>query len=209
MQGHEIGFGEQLVEGVDEGRRARVGGMVDVGIVGQHAHLEAVRLARDARADAAEADDAERLAGHFEADELLLLVGSSAAQRGIGAAGVARQGEQQAERMLGHGVGVGPGGVDDRHPAPRRRRAVDVVEAGAVLGDQPEVRCRGELRAPHRKQPHHHGVDGGELGAQALRIGGAGRAVAPRDDAVAGAFQDAQAGAADRLGDQDGGTGVC
>ena len=94
-------------------------------------------------------------------------------------------------------------------PAPRRRRAVDVVEAGAMLGDQLEAGRRGEVRVRHRKQPHHDRVHGGELRAQAFRIGRTGRAVAPRDDAGAGAFQDAQTGGADGFGDQDRRTGIC
>jgi hypothetical protein len=46
--------------------------------------------------------------------------------------------------MLGHGLGVGSWGVDDRDPVPRCRRDVDDVEPGAVAPHHAELREGGE-----------------------------------------------------------------
>ena len=63
--------------------------------------------------------------------------------------------------------------------------------------------CGGENAGVDREQAHDDRVHAPQLGAQWCFVVDA---VAPRGNARAGLFEDAHAGCADRLGDQDGGT---
>ena len=96
----------------------------DVRVVGDRAHAERARPRRHEPADAAEAEQRQRLVGELDAGEALALPGALA-QRALGGADVAGQREQQRERVLGGRDDVRLGGVADddaRRPSPRRRR---------------------------------------------------------------------------------------
>ena len=99
-------------------------------VEGDDLHLEALGALGDELADAAEADDAEGLAVELGALELGPLPGA-ADQRAVGLGHVAAEGQHQRQRVLGGGDRVRFGGVGDDHAASRRRRDVDVVDAGA------------------------------------------------------------------------------
>ena len=89
----------------------------DLRVVAQHLHAEAQRGVGDFDADGAEADDAERAARQFEADEVLLalldrdvdgvIVTLLRLGEGPGLADVARGQEHAGEHQLFHGIGVG------------------------------------------------------------------------------------------------------
>jgi len=84
----------------------------------QHTHIQGgVRLLRDALADAAEADDAEGVAGRVVRDGCDIAVGVGEGggvegARGDGGPGEeAEGGEEEPEGGVGDGVGAGGGGV--------------------------------------------------------------------------------------------------
>src|SRR5439155_744164 len=109
------------------GARARLGGER---VMSDDAHLEAGRAARDLRADAADADQAQCLAAQLAADELRArpLAGADAAVR-VGDA--PEQGERERERVLGRRDDVPERRVHDVYAARGRRGNVDVVDADA------------------------------------------------------------------------------
>ena len=139
VQRHEVGLLQQRLErdqlDADRGR-ALVG---DERVVGDHAHLEGARTLRHPRADAPEADDAERVPGQLDALQLAALP-AALAQRGVPLRHVAGDGEQQREGVLDGGDGVGQRRVDDDHPTRRRRLEVDVVDADPGAPDHRELR---------------------------------------------------------------------
>ena len=118
-----------------------------VRVVGDEPHAERERTLRDEHADAAEADDAERLAVELDAlpPRAVPLAGLEV---GVGLRDVARLREQQRDRVLGRREHVRLRRVHDHHAAPGRRGDVDVVEADAGPADDDEVGRRP--RAPRR-----------------------------------------------------------
>src|SRR5581483_6699370 len=122
----------------------------DERVVADHRHLEAERAARDLLPDAAEAEDAERLAGELDAAEARALPAPLHECR-VRLWNVAREREQQADRVLGRGDDRRFRRIGDDDPAPRRRLDVDIVDADARAPDHLEVRreCEhvgGQLR---------------------------------------------------------------
>ena len=101
-------------------------------------HVEAGGPAGDLAADAAQADDAERLAGELRADELaaLPLAGWTA---GVGGGDVAGQGHEQGDGLLGGADGVAAGRVHDDDALARGGGDVDVVHADAGADDGPQL----------------------------------------------------------------------
>ena len=95
-----------------------------------HVHPEALRPLGHHLADAAEAEDAERLAGHLDAAELGALP-AALHQAGVRLRDVARLGEQQRDGVLGGRQGVGARRVAHHDAAAGGRVHVDVVHAGA------------------------------------------------------------------------------
>ena len=106
--------------------------------------------AREDAPDQAGADDADGLAVEVEAEQAMELE-IALADPVVGAVGLAVQGQDQRDRVLGDGVGrIG------RHPADgeaRRggRRDVDVVEAGRAEGEQADAEG-GEARDDRRRE---------------------------------------------------------
>ena len=122
----------------------------EIGIVGDHVHVqEALAQLGDAAADIAEPDDADGLALRLVADQRVAVDIALAPQRAVGLEDALRQRQQHAERVLGDGIGVAAGLIDDQHA--RRGAGVDVdgVEARAVAGDDQQVR-RAPQQVLHR-----------------------------------------------------------
>ena len=101
-------------------------------------HVEADGPAGDLAADAAQADDAERLAGDLRADELVA-VPLAGLHRRVGGRDVAGEGEQQGDGVLGGRDGVAARGVHDDDALARGGGDVDVVDADAGADDAAEL----------------------------------------------------------------------
>src|SRR5581483_4331883 len=95
------------------------------------------RAARHLLADPAEAEDAERLAGELDA-AVARTFPAAGAQGGVRLRDVAREREQEADRVLGRGEDGRGGRIGDDDAAPRRRSDVDVVDADARPADDAE-----------------------------------------------------------------------
>ncbi len=152
MERHEVGAREHAVErvGLDADLAEALGG--DEGVVGDDAHLQAERPARDLLADPAEAEDAERLLGELDPAEARALP-AALDERGVRLGDVAREREQQPDRVLGRRDDVRLGRVGDDDPLPGRRLDVDVVDADAGAPDHLEAvaardQLGGELASP-------------------------------------------------------------
>ena len=121
----------------------------DEGVVAEQVHAEGLGAAGDLKADAAEADDAERFAAELGALQRLL-VPLAGVHGGVGAGDGAGHGDHEAERELGDGDGVGAGGVHDDDAAARGFGGVDVVDADAGAADDAELR---RVRRAGRRRP--------------------------------------------------------
>ena len=106
-------------------------------IVAEHAHLKRQGPLGDFLADAAQADDAERLVGELRAHEGLA-VPLALAELGIGFGHAPRQGEHQREGVLGRAERVARRRVHHHDAQPRGGFLVDVVGADAGPGDRPQ-----------------------------------------------------------------------
>ena len=113
----------------------------DVRVVGDDAHPEPERAARDLLADPAEAEHAERLAGELDAAVRAALP-AALLERGVRLRDVARERDEEADRVLGGGDDRRLRRVRDDDPAPRRRVDVDVVDADARAADHLQARRR-------------------------------------------------------------------
>ena len=139
METDEVGAGQQLGQLHHPGpvRLGHIGR--DVGIGGQHGHLEGQRPVAHRPADAAEADQAECRPGQLHAD-VLLAVPAAPSQRVVGLGDPAGRGQHQGKGVLGRGQRVGLGRVDHRNPLLGRSRQVDVVDTDPGTADHPEAR---------------------------------------------------------------------
>ena len=108
--------------------------VADERVVADDAHAEPERAARDLLADPAEAEHGERLAGELDAAPARALPGALL-QRGVRLRDVAREGDEEADRLLGRGDDGRVGRVRDDDPAPGRRVDVDVVDADPGAAD--------------------------------------------------------------------------
>ena len=122
----EVGLADELLEPVDELHAELAGPLAaDERVVGDELHAERERPLRDEHADAAEADDPERLAVQLDALPAAA-VPLAALQVGVGLGDVAGLRQQQRDRVLGRRQHVRLRGVDHHHAAaawrPRRRR---------------------------------------------------------------------------------------
>ena len=139
VHGHEVGSRVQVVGGLGalhaELTEALLG---HVGVEGHHAHAEAERPLCHELPDAAETEHAERLLVHLHAAELGAVPGAPG-ERPVRLRNLAREREQQRERVLGGGDHVGLRRVGHDHAALRGRVHVHVVHphAGAADGLQP------------------------------------------------------------------------
>ena len=99
----------------------------DERVVGDDAHPEAERAACDLLADAPEADHAERLSGELDAAPARALP-AALLERGVRLRDVARERDDQADRLLRRRDDRRLGRVRDDDPSPGRRVDVDVVD---------------------------------------------------------------------------------
>ena len=130
----------QHVANVSTRLDAQLGGplLAEERIVAEHAHLEGLGPLGDRLADAAQADDAERLAGQLRA-HVLVAVPLALDQALIGRGDVAREGQHQRERVLGGAERVAGRRVHHHDAQPRGGVFVDVVGADAGPHDRLEL----------------------------------------------------------------------
>ena len=134
MQRDEVGAAQQLFEPdfLDAEVERPFGG--EIGIVGNHPHLQPERAVGDDRADIAATDDAERLAENLHAEKFVLLPFAGAG-RGVGLGDLPGQRQHQRDGMLGGGDRIAERRVHHDDAARRRRRDVDIVDADAGAAD--------------------------------------------------------------------------
>ena len=139
MEREEVGDGVDLLRrlGALDAELAEAIGR-DERVVGDDAHPEAERAARDLLADPAEAEHAERLAGELDA-RVRAPLPAALLERRVRLRDVARERDEQADRVLGGGDDRRLRRVRDDDPAPRRRLDVDVVDADARAADHLEA----------------------------------------------------------------------
>ena len=147
VKGDEIGPLEQLVEfdlGDAELRRAL---FRQERVVGDDLHFQTPGAVADDPADVAGADDAEGLAGEFDAHEagFLPLAGVRAL---VGLGDLAGDGEHHGDGVLGGRDGVAEGRVHHDHAALGRLGDVDVVDPDPGPADH--LKVLGGLREPSR-----------------------------------------------------------
>src|SRR5439155_16841410 len=151
VQREEISFGENLLRALgalDPELAKSV--FRDEGVVREDAHLEPNSSPRDLLADAAEAENPERLSRQLDPTPARALP-ASLLERGVRLRNVAGECEQEANRVLRGREDRGLRCVRDNDPAARRRLDVDVVDSDARAADhlQPLAaldQVRGQLR---------------------------------------------------------------
>ena len=130
MQRNVVSLGVKRIDGEQLDAQLLGSCWRQVRVAADESHAEGARAMRCFRADPAQADNAERLAGQLRTLQTLLfpLAGVHA---GVGRGQLARQGQHQAQRELGHGHGVGAGRVHHHNAAARGSLGVNVVHAHA------------------------------------------------------------------------------
>jgi hypothetical protein len=158
VQRDHVRLAQQLVERQQLELQLRGALGREVGVVPHHVHAERARQLRHVPADAAQADDADRLAAELGALEPLA-VPFTAAHRFRGPGDVAGLREQQAHRVLRGADRVGAGRVHDRDSPTGGRVHVDVVHPGAGAGDHAQPGAVGEqIRGHARLAAHDQGL---------------------------------------------------
>ncbi len=118
---------------------------------------------RDFLTDSSQSHDSERLAAELRPNEAALFP-ALVLHRVIGGRHRARQGQHQRARVLGDADAVRAGGVDDEDAARAGGRHVDVVDAGAGPGDNPEPRGgRQQFGVDLRRAPHEQRIGVGKI----------------------------------------------
>ncbi len=181
MERQEVGAGADLVERQQLDAHALGDLARDERIVGDDPHPEGAGALRHLLADAAEAGDAERLAAQLGAEEALLLP-LAVLHRPIGGGHAAGERQHQGAGVLGDADAVRARRVDDENAARAGGGHVDVVDAGAGAGDDPELRRRGQqVGGDLRRAADEQRVGVRQRGREFRR-----RAAAPRVDLPAG-----------------------
>ena len=141
VEGHEVGHLDQPLERQEVDAQVLGPLRRHERVVRHQLHAEAEGALRHQLADAAQADDAEGLAGQLDALPLRPLP-AAGDQRGVGLGHVAGLGEQHGHGVLGGGEDVGLGGVDDHDATRGGGLDVDVVETDAGPAHHHQV-CPG------------------------------------------------------------------
>ena len=152
---------------------------------------------QDMLSDAAHADKAQRLAGHFNAGGVVL---RSKADRAVlvgNGNDVLRQREHQREGVLGDGKTVRVRGDGHGDAVALAVVEVDIIVAHAVLGDDLEVLRRREQRTGQLDNAHEHGVRVHDLAADDIHV------AVGVDDGVARRGQQLGSDGVDRFGDEN------
>ena len=110
----------------------------DVRVVRHDAHLEGARAFHHFAPDAAQADDAERLAAQLVAHEFFLFPLAAARGR-VGLGNVPRHGQHHGERVLGHRDGVAARRVHHQHAGLGGGFEIDVVHADPRAPDHAQL----------------------------------------------------------------------
>ena len=151
VDGQVVAQGQHIVQVdavVDPAAQVPGGVDGDVGVVAVHLHAQGQGAVGHAGADGPQADDAQGLAGDLVAHKLLFALFHVLFQAGVpgqalhpGRRGrhVAAAGDQHAHHQLGHGVGVGAGGVKDHDALLAAPFQGDVVDPRAGPGDGQQV----------------------------------------------------------------------
>ncbi len=111
-----------------------------IGIVGDHLHLQPVRPVGDDRADVAATNNAEGLAGQFDPDETGFFPFAGLG-RAVGRRNLAGESEHHGNGVFGGGNRVAVRRVHDHDPALGRRGEIDIVDADAGPADHLEALC--------------------------------------------------------------------
>ena len=115
--------------------------LVEIGVVGQHLHVEQrAAQPRDAAADVAEPADADGAAVDVVADEGVAVLHRAFAQRVVGLDDLLRQHQHHGEHVRGDRIGVAAALVDHQHAGVGAVLDVDGVVAGAAGRDDQQVR---------------------------------------------------------------------
>ena len=199
VDGDEVGQGEDLLHRVEQLHTQRGGPLgAAVGVVPHETHAEAAGALGHEPADAAEAEDGERLLVELGAGEGGALPRARVHGR-VGLGQAAGAGQEQRHGVLGGRDDVGGGGVADDDAALRGGLHVDVVDGHAGSPDDLEAAGRvQELRRHLGLGAHDERVVGGDGRRQGLR-----RQVEPHVHLIALAPQDVQTLVGDLLRDQN------
>ncbi len=148
VEGDEIGPCEHLVEGsaLDTELAKALGR--DERVVGEHLHLQADRPTGDLASDPAEAEHAQHLVGELDPAPLRTLP-ASCDQRGMRLGDVARERDQQPDRVLGCGDDVRLRRIRHHDPAPGGRLDIDVVDPDSRATDHLQPRPAGDHVGGH------------------------------------------------------------
>ena len=120
-------------------------------VVRDDAHPEPERALRDLATDTSQSEHAERLPRQLDSGEARAVPGSGR-ERSVRLGDVAREREEERDRVLGRGVDGRLGGVRDDDPAAGRGLDVDVVHADACPSDDLEAVCALDERRVDRRR---------------------------------------------------------
>ena len=198
VDGEEVRLGDHLFERHQlDAADARTFGR-DVRVEGDEAHAETAGTVGDELADAAEADDPQRLVGELDTLPPAALP-ATVDEGGVRLRDVAGLGEQQRHRVLGGGHGIRLGGVDHHDTAGGGALEVDVVEADPGAADDHQAVGGGEQFGVDRGRR----ADDQRLGTGDLAEQFGARQLAPHVDGVAGRAETLQPALGDLFGDED------
>src|SRR6476646_3732023 len=139
MQRQEVRTREHLVEGAALDTELPEALGADERVVRDDLHLQAERASGDLAADPAKAEHAERLVGELDAAPFRALP-PALDERGVRLRDVARERDEQADRVLGGRDDVRLGRIRDDDPLARRRVDVDVVDPHSGAADHAQSR---------------------------------------------------------------------
>ena len=155
------------------------------GIIGGHRHAEGPGEFRHAPADATEAREQQALAVEFHRIEAVPHVPVAPADRRIVLGHLARHGQHQHQRVLGHGARVDVADDGQRNAARVERRHIHRVIAHAMARHDLELGCSGDHLRRHRLGAQHHRVGGTHM----RQVGLERHLVHQREGDVLGGFQ--------------------
>ena len=137
-----------------------------IGIAGHDAHFKSARAFHDFAADAAQPDDAQRLAAQLAAQKFLLLPLAAFGGRG-GLRNMARHGQHQGEGVLRHRGRIAAGRIHDQNAGGGGGGQIHVVHAHASASDDAQLGRFGQHFSGHL----HGAADNQRVGIrQVLRI---------------------------------------
>ena len=142
----------------------------DERIVGEHFHFERASAAGHFGADAAEADEAQRLAAQLGAGERGFFP-FARMNRGVGLRHGTRQAEHQRERVFGDANGISAGRVHHQDAATRGGIHVHVIHADAGASDHAKLRGLFEERGrDFRRAANHQTIGVGDFARELPRL---------------------------------------